>query len=153
MDSTYASRRPSTYIEDLRVRIWAVNLQGAWFTQYALAHDISRGGALLIGLEHELRCGDMILVQYGTLKARFRIVWLRDSEGPYLIRAAVQRLEQDHCPWQVVLPNPPTAELGRCSSAIRPQTHLWPVREHPRCPVAAFLRANHGRLDTVNRMP
>ncbi|HET7208833.1 MAG TPA: hypothetical protein VFI95_19805 [Terriglobales bacterium] len=102
-NSTCASRRPSPFIEDLPVRVWAVNLQGAWFTQYALAHDISRQGALLIGLEHQLRCGDMILVQYGSLKARFRIVWLRDSEGPYLVRAAVQRLQRDHCPWEDVL--------------------------------------------------
>jgi hypothetical protein len=96
-------RREGRQVEDLPIRIWGVDERGSWFTQFALARDISRGGALLMGLEQELRCGDLILLQYGTVKARFRIVWLRDSEGPYKIQAAVQKLEEDECPWSEVL--------------------------------------------------
>ncbi len=96
-------RRQDRFIEDLPVRIWAVNERGGWFSQFAVAHNIGRGGALLMGLEQELRCGDLIWVQYCSIKARFRIVWIRDSPGPYRIQAAVQRLEDDECPWAEVL--------------------------------------------------
>lgn len=51
----------------------------------------------------ELRCGDLVLLQYGAQRARFRIVWTRDSGGPQRILAAVQRLEEDYCPWQDLL--------------------------------------------------
>ena len=97
--NTMERRGEPRQIEDLPIRVWGVDERGSWFTQFALAHDISRGGALLMGLEQELRCGDLVLLQYGSVKARFRIVWLRDSEGPYRIQAAVQRLEEDECPW------------------------------------------------------
>ncbi len=96
-------RSEPRFLEDLAVRIWAVDGRGGWFTQFAVAHNISRGGALLLGLEQELRCGDLIWVQYCSVKARFRVVWMRDSEGPYRIQAAVQRLDEDECPWEEVL--------------------------------------------------
>lgn len=96
-------RREPRLVEDLPIRIWAVDEHGGWFTQFAVAHNISRNGALLMGLEQELRCGDLILVQYCSVKARYRIVWLRDSGGPYRIQAAVQRLEEEKCPWEEVL--------------------------------------------------
>ncbi len=83
-------RRELRFIEDLPVRVWVIDERGRWLTQFAVAHDISRGGALLMGLDHLLRCGDLILVEYDSIKTRFRIVWIRDSEGPYKIQAAVQ---------------------------------------------------------------
>ncbi|MGZ4825305.1 MAG: PilZ domain-containing protein [Terriglobales bacterium] len=91
------------FIENLPVRVWVIDERGRRLTQLAVAHNISRGGALLMGLEHQLRCGDLVVVEYRTVKARFRIVWIRDSEGPYKIKAAVQRLEEDRCPWEPVI--------------------------------------------------
>lgn len=96
-------RHEPRFIEDLPVRVWVIDERGRWLTQFAVAHNISRGGALLMGLEHQMRCGDLIMLEYGTIKSRFRIVWIRDSEGPYKIRAAVQRLKEDKCPWEQVL--------------------------------------------------
>ncbi len=104
-------RQERRLIEDLPVRIWAVDERGGWYTQFVVAHNISHGGALLMGLEQELRCGDLILVQYCRIKARFRIVWLRDSGGPYRIQAAVQRLDEDACPWEEVLTEHKLAHL------------------------------------------
>jgi hypothetical protein len=104
-------RREPRLIEDLPVRIWAVDDRGLRFTQSAIAHNISRSGALLTGLERKLRCGDLIWVQYVNAKARFRIVWIRDSQGPYKVQAAVQRFSEDECPWGDVLAGHAVAEL------------------------------------------
>lgn len=100
-------RSEPRFIEDLPVRVWVIDERGRWLAQFAVAHNISRGGALLMGLEHQLRCGDLILVEYDTIKSRiksrFRIIWIRDSEGPYKIEAAVQRLDEDKCPCEQVI--------------------------------------------------
>jgi hypothetical protein len=96
-------RREQRFIEDVPVRVRVIDERGRWLTQLAVAHDISRGGALLTGLEHQLRCGDLLLLEYAALKARFRIVWIRDSEGPQKIQAAVQRVDEEQCPWENVI--------------------------------------------------
>ena len=75
-------------------------------SQQVVARNVSSGGALLVGLEMELQSGDLVLLQYGAQRARYRIVWTRDSEGPRRILAAVQRLEEDYCPWQDLLTPP-----------------------------------------------
>jgi len=103
-------RREQRFTEDLPGRICAVDERGCWVTQTCVAHNISRSGALLLGLEQEFRCGDLIRLEYANVKARFRIVWTRDSGGPYRTQAAVQRLEQDKCPWEEILAE---QELGQ----------------------------------------
>lgn len=90
-------------IADLPVRIRAVNQHGGCYSQQVTARNVSSARALLVGLEMELRCGDLVLLQYGAQRARYRIVWTRDSGGPHRILAAVQRLEEDYCPWQDLL--------------------------------------------------
>jgi len=62
--------------------------------------NISGHGALLWGIEQLLRCGDLIVVQYGKKRARFRVAWTRDSANGEKVRAAVQRLESEECPWE-----------------------------------------------------
>jgi hypothetical protein len=96
-------RNEPRIVADLPVRIRAVNQHGGCYSQQVLARNVSGAGALLVGLEMELRCGDLVLLQYGAQRARFRIVWTRDSGGPLRILAAVQRLEEDYCPWQDLL--------------------------------------------------
>jgi hypothetical protein len=90
-------RREPRQIEDLPVRVFGVDEQGRIFDESVLAHNISQSGALLVGTDRKLRCGDLMVVQFGALNARFRIVWVRDSQ------AAVQRLQQDECPWLEIL--------------------------------------------------
>lgn len=93
-------RREPRQIEELPVRIRGVDEHGRSFDESVCAHNISQSGALLVGIDRKLRCGDLIVVQFGLLKARFRIVWVRDSQ------AAVQRLKQDECPWPEILAGP-----------------------------------------------
>jgi hypothetical protein len=96
-------RREPRIPADLPVRVWGTNAHGISFVQDALARNISGSGALLSTIEQRLRSGDLIGVQYGHKKARFRVVWVRDSGTERKFQAAVQRMEGDECPWQEVL--------------------------------------------------
>ena len=86
---------------DVAVQISGRDANGIPFTQSAMASSISNGGALLSGLSQEIRSGDLLWVQYQQRKARFRIVWVRDSQSERKTQAAVQRLEKEECPWPV----------------------------------------------------
>ena len=87
----------------LPVSVWGVDIKGERFLQDALAHNVSLSGALLCGFDAELRSGDVIGVLYSGKKARYRVVWLRYSDGPGKTMAAVQRIENDACPWMDVI--------------------------------------------------
>jgi hypothetical protein len=97
-------RREPRVEPNLRVLIWGIDAQGLPFAQSALARNISRQGALLSGIEQVLRCEDLIVIQYGKKRARFRVVWTRNSDNGEKVRAAVQRLEAEQCPWEEELP-------------------------------------------------
>ena len=84
---------------DIAVRISGRDVSGEPFAQSAVASSISGGGALLSGMERQVRTGDLVWVEYEDRKARFRIVWVRDSESARKTQAAVQRLENEECPW------------------------------------------------------
>jgi hypothetical protein len=95
----------------LSVRIWGLGSNGERFEQDAVARNISAGGALLSGINQQLRPKDLIVVQYQSNTASFRVVWTRPSENDQKILAAVQRREADECPWRDLLREPATARL------------------------------------------
>lgn len=71
--------------------------------QEAHARDISLSGALLSGLDADLRSGDVIGILCGKRKARFRVIWVRyDGDGEKM-QVAVHRIEADECPWVELL--------------------------------------------------
>ena len=89
---------------NLAVTVWGVDIEGERFVQEARARDISLSGALLSGLDSELKSGDLVGVLYSGKKARYRVIWLRYSDdATQKIQAAVQRMEADACPWIDVL--------------------------------------------------
>lgn len=96
---TFDRRRESRKPVDLPLMVWGVDAHGEHFLQEAHARDISLSGALLSGLDADLRPGDVIGVLYGQKKARYRVVWVRYDEMGDKMQAAVHRLEPDHCPW------------------------------------------------------
>jgi hypothetical protein len=49
-----------------------------------------------------MRSGDLLWVQYEQRKARFRIVWVRDSESDLKTQAAIQKLDKEECPWRLL---------------------------------------------------
>lgn len=94
---------------DLDVTVWGVDTRGDRFLQRARASEISLGGALLSGLDVELRSGDVLGVLYAGRKARYRVVWVRYGNTDTKIRVAVHRIEPDTCPWQEFLAENPVA--------------------------------------------
>ena len=95
------SDRPEPRIQvELAVRVWGMGKDSRPFFQQAEARNISSQGALLSGLEQQLTAGDMIGVQYGDRKARFRVVWVIDAGATYKIQAGVQLLPDQHIPWR-----------------------------------------------------
>lgn len=87
---------------DLTVQISGHDVNGMPFAQSVTASSISGSGALLSGLSRGIRPGDLLWVEYQQRKARFRIVWVRDSQSERKTQAAVQRLGNEECPWTVL---------------------------------------------------
>jgi hypothetical protein len=83
--------------------VWGVDTRGERFLQEAHARDISLSGALLSGLDAELRSGDVIGILYAGKKARYRVVWVRHSGSAQKVQAAVHRFALDECPWKELL--------------------------------------------------
>lgn len=79
---TFDRRRESRWVADLEVLVWGVDIKGERFLQEAKAVDISLSGALLTGLDADLRSGDVVGILFGKKKARYRVVWIRyDGAG------------------------------------------------------------------------
>lgn len=95
-------REPRTEIK-LPLIVWGVDTKGERFLQEATARDISLSGALLTGLDADLRSGDTIGILCGKRRARFRVVWVRYDETGDKMQVAVHRVESDACPWPELL--------------------------------------------------
>jgi hypothetical protein len=96
---------------NLLIRVWGMGADGKPFFQSAEAHNISGQGAKLSGIEHQLTPGDVIGVQLGDKKARFRVVWVIDAGYVHKIQAGVQLLDRQQCPWTKELTQAETASL------------------------------------------
>jgi len=110
-------RREQRTEADLPLMVWGIDTRGERFLQEARARDISLSGALLSGLDCELRSGDVIGVLYAGRKARYRVVWVRQSGASQKTQAAIHRIEPDSCPWKELL----TEDSPAPSDPARPE--------------------------------
>jgi hypothetical protein len=85
--------------KSLVVTINGMDKTGESFTQNALATRLSNSGALLSGIIRPMRSGDLLWVEHEGRKSRFKIVWVRNSETPDLIQAAIHLMTTEPCPW------------------------------------------------------
>jgi hypothetical protein len=88
--------------KSLVVTINGMDKTGESFTQNALATRLSNSGALLSGIIRPMRSGDLLWVEHQGRKSRFKIVWVRNSETPDLIQAAIHLMNVEPCPWAKV---------------------------------------------------
>jgi len=105
-------RSQTRTLADFSVTVWGVDTHGERFLQDARVRDISLSGALLSGLEAEMRSGDLIGLLYAGRKARFRVVWVRYDDGGDKIQAAIHRIHPDPCPWQELLSSDAATATG-----------------------------------------
>lgn len=112
------TERPDPRItSDLSVRIWGMAASGQTFNQHVRARNISMSGALLDGIEHELKVSDIIGVQYGDRKSRCKVVWVMDAGPLHKFQTGVQIVSDQDCPWKSELSpdqiSPPPAPNNR----------------------------------------
>jgi len=77
---------------------------GQPFFQSARATNFAIDGALLSGIEHELKVGDTIGVHFADKKVRCKVVWVINAGATQKIQAGVQLLPDQECPWKSQIP-------------------------------------------------
>jgi len=77
---------------DLRIRVWGMGANDQPFHQNATAQNVSITGACISGLDHALKVGDVIGVQYETKKARCKVIWVMEGAGLKKVQVGVQLL-------------------------------------------------------------
>ena len=102
---------------DLALVVWGIDGKGQQFLQEAHARDISLSGALLSGLDLNLRSGDVIGILYAGKSASYRVVWVRYDGTGEKMQVAVHRVEADACPWLDLLAGEDASQLPAASSA------------------------------------
>ena len=112
---SFDRRQEPRWPANLQVLVWGVDTQGERFLQDAQARDISLSGALLTGLDADLRSADVIGILYGKKKARYRVVWIRYDGGGEKMQLAVHRMQSDECPWRELLSEPAKPDPSRPS--------------------------------------
>ena len=89
---------------DLPVRIWGMSAEGRPFSQHARAQNISSEGALISGVESELKVGDMIGVQCEEKKTRCTVVWVMNTGPVKKNQVGVKLVADQESPWKNYLP-------------------------------------------------
>lgn len=87
------SRRREPRVEmDLEVKVWGLDLHGKSFMQHARTVDATRRGLRLIGIDC-VRLGDVVGIQYGEQKARYKVIWIGRENTPKSGQIGLHRLE------------------------------------------------------------
>jgi hypothetical protein len=117
---------------------------GKPFIQHVRAKNISNQGALVSGVECELKPGDIIGVQVEQKKARCRIVWVVDAGGIYKNQVGLQLLEGQECPWKEALSGP--------AAALTPSAHPSNRRRRARHKISFNLELRDERTNVPMRV-
>jgi hypothetical protein len=76
-----------------------MDADGKPFFQNAIASNLSSEGALLTRIQHTLKNGDIIGVQYSDKKARFEIKWVKPGFLPNTIEVGLRLVSGQTAPW------------------------------------------------------
>ena len=106
---------------DLPVRVWGMTAEGRPFSQHARAQNISSEGALLSGVENELKVGDVIGVQCDDKKTRCTVIWVMNTGLIKKNQVGVKLLPDQECPWKTYLPI-----QGATVSVLPSNRRRWP---------------------------
>lgn len=86
------------------VRLWGMDANGKAFFQNAYARNLTKESGLLAAIESQLKVGDIIGVQYGERKARFKITAVSDAGLPMRTDVHVEILPGQDAPWKDSIP-------------------------------------------------
>ena len=117
-----AGQQPESRVTvDLPVRMWGMTADGHPFSQHARAQNISSEGALLSGVENELKVGDVIGVQCDDKKTRCTVIWVMNTGPIKKNQVGVKLLADQECPWKTYLPI-----QGATVSVLPGNRRRWP---------------------------
>jgi PilZ domain len=117
-----AAQQPEPRVTvDLPVRVWGMNKDGRPFSQHARAQNISSEGALLAGIESELKVGDVIGVQCEERKTRCTVIWVMNTGPIKKNQVGVKLLADQECPWKAYLPLE-----GKSVAVLESNRRRWP---------------------------
>jgi hypothetical protein len=102
---------------EAQVRVYGMGADGRPFFQAASAGNFTAEGAVVSGIDHELKVGDTIGIQYLERKVRCKILWVLNVGPLQKVQAGLQLLSDQECPWKAAIPAPGQAE----SKADNPQ--------------------------------
>jgi PilZ domain len=106
---------------DLPVRVWGMTADGRPFSHHARAQNISSEGALLAGIENELKVGDVIGVQCEEKKTRCTVMWVMNAGSIKKNQVGIKLLADQECPWKLYLPM-----QGTTISILPGNKRRWP---------------------------
>lgn len=92
---------------DPLVRLWGMDANGKAFFQNAYARNLASDSALIVAVESQLNVGDVIGVQLGDKKARFKITAVADAGIPMKTDIQVEILQGMEVPWKSSVPKAP----------------------------------------------
>jgi hypothetical protein len=121
-----------------------MDASGKPFFQNVRAQNISSTGALVSGIEHELKPGDTIGIQHEQKKARCRVVWVVDAGGTLKNQAGLQLLDGQECPWKEVLAKQAPTGAAAANPANR--------RRRPRHKISFSLELRDERTNVPMRV-
>ncbi|MGA2358484.1 MAG: PilZ domain-containing protein [Terriglobales bacterium] len=122
---------------DLPVRVWGMTAAGRPFSQAAHVLNISSEGALISGVESELKVGDVIGVQFDEKKTRCTVISVRNAGPVKKNLVEIKLLDAQECPWKSYLP------LDGATVTIAPSNaRRWPRHK---ISIPLELRAEHAK--------
>lgn len=105
-------RREERIAVSLPIRVWGMDATHRPFTQSATTLDLTRAGVRVGGLSCHLQSGDIVGIQHGAEKARFRVVWAGKKGGAQHGQAGLVCIETGKYIWGV--------PLQRLAAAVKP---------------------------------
>ncbi|HUO61694.1 MAG TPA: PilZ domain-containing protein [Candidatus Acidoferrales bacterium] len=99
-NSISSPRRREPHIKvALPVRLWGMDASGSPFVQNVFTSDISTTGASVSGVTARLNVGEIIGVQHGAEKARFRVIRMKPIEGVGF-ELGLHAVDETKCLWR-----------------------------------------------------
>ena len=158
-----ARRRETRAGESLPIRIWGLDTRGKPFAQAAETSDITQLGARVSGVRCCLKSGDIIGVQQGKSKARFRVTWAGTAGTSDEGEMGIQCVEPTRFSWDEAKEEGATAgAAGRPALDRRTQRRFAceggaEVRpagsSHPMWATVADISSSGCYLETLSPLP
>ena len=88
---------------EIMVRVWGMDADGHAFFQNVMASQLTFAGAQLTGMEHPLKAGEVIGLQYDGKKTRVRVGQVGEANLPGKMLAQIEIVGGQPCPWEEAL--------------------------------------------------